>query len=563
MPSTAFEKDVEAGSAKDTIKASSPMVDDSDNQHAQPELANITERPQTPVGKLGLYIQNLESYLAKYKFEARGIDRVLVEDTHPTNWRSYIQAFFFWFSVNLAAQNITLGMLGPYIFYLSFRDATLCAAFGAMIGSLPVAHISTFAPISGLRTLVFARFTFGWWPTKLLVILNMIVLAGYSLIDLVIGGQILSAISPSGNLSIVVGIIIVGLICWIISTFGLTVFHLYQRYAWIPQLIAICILFGVSSSKYDLKTPSQGDPKTVIASRISFFSLCFSAAITYTGSAADFFVYYSPSTSRPLLFLAAWFGLTTSFVLAFTAGTGLASGIPIHKNYESAYKTSQGALIVEGFSPLHGFGKFLSVVVFFSLVSNTVLPSYSIGIDFQLLARFAQRVPRFVWNTAGVIIYTVCALAGRNSLSEIFTNFLALMGYWVAIWVAVSLEEQILFRGGSWSGSGWWTVPIGDQHGYGVERSGSFRGGSKGRWKGYEWTVWNQQEKLPLGLAALVAFLVGWAGAILSMAQVWYTGPIAGKVGEHGADIGNYVAFSWAAIIYPPLRYFELQKWGR
>jgi len=38
-------------------------------------------------------------------------------------------------------------------------------------------------------------------------------------------------------------------------------------------------------------------------------------------------------------------------------------------------------------------------------------------------------------------------------------------------------------------------------------------------------------------LSALVAFLVGWAGAILCMAQKWYIGPIAKLVGEFGADV--------------------------
>ena len=45
----------------------------------------------------------------------------------------------------------------------------------------------------------------GWWPSKLIVLLNLIVLLGYSLIDCVIAGQILSAVSPNGSLSVVVG----------------------------------------------------------------------------------------------------------------------------------------------------------------------------------------------------------------------------------------------------------------------------------------------------------------------------------------------------------------------
>lgn len=45
----------------------------------------------------------------------------------------------------------------------------------------------------------------GWWPNKLIVLLNIIVLLGYALIDCVIGGQILAAVSPHGNMSVVVG----------------------------------------------------------------------------------------------------------------------------------------------------------------------------------------------------------------------------------------------------------------------------------------------------------------------------------------------------------------------
>lgn len=45
----------------------------------------------------------------------------------------------------------------------------------------------------------------GWWPSKLVVLLNLIVLLGYALIDCVIAGQILSAVSPNGSLSVVVG----------------------------------------------------------------------------------------------------------------------------------------------------------------------------------------------------------------------------------------------------------------------------------------------------------------------------------------------------------------------
>ncbi|KAL8989044.1 MAG: hypothetical protein Q9169_008450, partial [Polycauliona sp. 2 TL-2023] len=152
-----------------------------------------------PQSRFATYTKGFERTLIKYNIEARGVRRVLPHESHPLTWRSYLQPFFLWSSVNLAAQNVTLGMLAPTIFALSFRDASLCAFFGSLIGATGVAYIGTFGPISGNRTLIFARYTFGWYPAKLLVILNLIVLLGYSMIDLVIAGQILSAVSDSGS----------------------------------------------------------------------------------------------------------------------------------------------------------------------------------------------------------------------------------------------------------------------------------------------------------------------------------------------------------------------------
>ncbi|KAL8758170.1 MAG: hypothetical protein Q9199_001675 [Rusavskia elegans] len=506
-----------------------------------------------PQSKFSVYTKDFERTLIKYNIEARGVRRVLPHECHPLTWRSYLQPFFLWSSVNLAAQNVTLGMLAPTIFALSFRDASLCAFFGSLIGATGVSYIGTFGPISGNRTLIFARYTFGWYPSKLLVILNLIVLLGYSMIDLVIAGQILSAVSVNGSMSIVVGIIVVAIIGWLITTFGISVFHTYQRYAFIPQLIAYSILYGVSSHNYDLSTPSQGDNRTVIGSRISFLSLTLAAAITYGGSAADYFVYYPPTTAPVALFSISLLSLLCSFTFTYCIGIGLASGISSVPAYDMAYAQSQGALIVAGFtestSPSNfntGFGKFLSVVTALGLVANLALPTYSSGIDFQVLGKNFQKIPRVVWNSVGVIIYTVCALAGRGHLAEIFTNFLALMGYWVIIWIGITLEEQFLFRS-----------RFGFRIGIGKKED------RRGWGQGYDWTCWDQPEKIPYGIAALIAFLVGWAGAILCMAQYWYTGPIAKLIGEHGADLGNFVGLSWAILVYPPLRWLEVRKFGR
>ncbi|KAL4873302.1 hypothetical protein BDV12DRAFT_100162 [Aspergillus spectabilis] len=522
---------VGAATKENEIRSNAVFDDHSPNEEGIESSRPIGGRsvPQ----RFASYLKKAENRLVEYSLEARGIERVQEHERIPKlSWISYLQVFLLWLSVNLAANNITLGMLGPAVYGLSFLDSALCAVFGALVGSISSSWMATWGPISGIRTMAFGRYTMGWWPSKLIVILNLIQMIGYCLINCVVCGQILSAVSPNGSLSVAVGIVIIAVISWIIATFGIRVFHYYERFAFLPQVIVVSILFGVSSTKFDLSTPSLGDTRTVIGNRLSFFSLCVSAAITYTPLSADFFVYYPERTSRLKLFSLSLLGLMVSFTLAFLCGIGLASGITAHPEYATAYNNGQGALIVQGFSPLHTFGDFCSVIVALGLIANAIAPTYSAGVDFQVLGRYAEKVPRAIWNTLGVVIYTVCALVGRSHLAEIFTNFLALMGYWVAIWIGIILEERFIFR----------------------------RGESA---SGYNWLIWDDPSKHPIGIAALIAFLVGWAGAILCMAQVWYIGPLAGLVGEYGADMGNYVGFSWAALIYPPLRYLELKWFGR
>jgi len=456
-------------------------------------------------GRLIRSVKSFEKTMAYYNLEARGIQRVTSSERHSIKDLGFTQIGILWFSINLAANNITLGMLGPTVYYLSFLDSALCAVFGMLVGCLPVAYVATFGPRSGNRSMVFARYTMGWYPAKLVVLLNLIVLLGYCLIDAVVAGQILAAVSPGGSMSTIVGIVVVAILTWGITTFGYSVFHYYERYAWLPQLIVLCILAGVAGPNFDLSTPSTGDTSTIAGSRLSFFSLCLSAAITYGGGAADYFVYYPEETPRWQIFGVTMLGLSTSFTFAFVLGIGLGSGVTSVTAWGSANDTSQGALLVAGYGSLGGFGSFCSVIVALGLIANMIPPTYSSSVDFQVLARWMVKVPRIVWNTIGVIIYAVCAIAGRTSLAAIFTNFLALMGYWVAIWIAICLEEHLLFR--KLMGLGW------------------------------QWDDWNERSKMPVGIAAIVAFLVGWVGAILCMAQVWYVGPIARLISETGGDV--------------------------
>lgn len=58
-------------------------------------------------------------------------------------------------------------------------------------------------------------------------------MVGYTTIDCIIGGQVLSAVS-GGSMTILVSVIVVAIVTWIITVFGMAIFHKYERYALKP-----------------------------------------------------------------------------------------------------------------------------------------------------------------------------------------------------------------------------------------------------------------------------------------------------------------------------------------
>jgi purine-cytosine permease-like protein len=378
-------------------------------------------------------------------------------------------------------------------------------------------------------------------------------MVGYGLIDCIIGGQILSAVSD-GNLTIIVGIVIVALISWVVAVFGMSIFHAYERYvrklplphllsltilkhktktiirwAWIPQLLVLFILFGSAGGKFDADLTSTGSSAAIAANRLSFFSLSLSVPVSWAGAASDFYVYYPERTSKWKIFLMTLAGLTLSFTIVNLMGVGLASGVASEPSWEAAYTISSGALILAGYDGLGGFGKFCGVVIALGVIANNIPGTYSAALSFQMLGRYAKLIPRYLWTCVVVAIYFVCALAGRDHLFTIFQNFLALMGYWVTIFISIVVEEHLLFK-----------------------------------WRsGFDWSAWEDQTRLPRGFAALAAFLTGWAGCAISMYQVYFVGPVAQLIGEEGGDLGIWVGCGFTLLVYPPLRVLELKIVGR
>ncbi|KAK3678235.1 Vitamin B6 transporter [Vermiconidia calcicola] len=460
-------------------------------------------------------------------FEARGLARVPPEERQPYSLMGQIQMLLLWLSANATLLNLAVGLCGPLIYSLGFVDSALCAIFGILLGALTTAYMSIWGAVSGNRTMVVARYFMGYYPSKICTFLQIVLMVGYGTIDCIIGGQVLSAVS-GGGMSIAVGVVIVALLECLIAGFGLKVFHYYERFAWLPQIIVLFVLIGSAGPKFNTSLPSMVTGRTLAANRLSFFSLMFYVPNSWAAAASDYYVTMPANTPRWKTFTLTLLGLVLAFWLVNLLGIGLASGVASHPAWEEAYSISSGALITAGFSPLGGFGKFCAVVVGLGVLANCTPGTYSAALGCQIIGRWGQKLPRWTWVVILSIIQLICGLAGRNQLLVIFTNFLALMSYWLMFMICIFAEEQLLF---------------------------------KPRLPRIDWDAWSDPEGMPVGLAALAAFLLGWVGAVLGMYQVYFVGPLASASG--GADVGMWVGCGLTLLAFPPLRWLELRRFKR
>jgi purine-cytosine permease-like protein len=341
----------------------------------------------------------------------------------------------------------------------------------------------------------------------------------------VVGGQCLSAVA-NGHLSVNVGIVITAVLALIISFCGFSVLHNYERYAWIPALIALIVAVGTGGKLLNNQVTYPTSPPA--SSVFSYGMLLAGYMIPWACLSSDFTTYLRPDTSAPKIFAYAYCGLAIPPILLMTLGSAIGNAIPNIPEWQAAYdQTLVGGVLDAMLAPAGGFGKFLVVLLSFSLLGNMAATSYSITLNWQLLVPWLVRVPRYWFSLVFTAIVIPVGIRAAEDFFVNLENFLGLIGYWSSAFVAVVLVEHFWFRGGD------------------CER--------------YEVEAWNDASLLPWGAAALGSAVLSFGLVIPCMAQVWWTGPIAETTG----DIGFEVAFVLTGLLYVPLRTLEKRFAGR
>ncbi|KAF2157716.1 NCS1 family nucleobase:cation symporter-1 [Myriangium duriaei CBS 260.36] len=480
-------------------------------------------------------LRELEAKLdRKLGVESEAIVRLTPDQKVYQPWHQQAVMALMWASGTLQISCFATGLIGSQL-GLNLRQAIVTTVFGTLFGGMVSAYCATMGPETGLRQVSISRYSFGWWPSKIVAVLNVISQIGWATVCCITGGQALSAVS-GGTVSIALGIVIVGVGSLVVSFVGLRGVLAMDKYWWFVALVLILVGYGETGQYASTSTNATSSGAslsgTALSSKVlTLLAVVYGSSASWCSIVSDYYAHYPIDTSKTKVFVLTTLGISLPTMIGMCLGCIVGSAMLTSRHdWADAYSSGNVAYVLLAMLHPTGWAKFSVVLLMLTGIACNCINLYSSALSIQQTTRLAARVPRFFWSLLVAGITIALALAGRNKLLTVIQNLLALLGYWETSFFAIIITEHILFRKNSISN--------------------------------YNLEAWNDPSRLPIGIAGLFAFLVGFSGWMIGMVTTWYIGPVAQAVGG-GGDVGNELCLVFTFVAFVPMRYMELKWVGR
>ncbi|HEY7275022.1 MAG TPA: cytosine permease [Trebonia sp.] len=344
-----------------------------------------------------------------------------------------LQLFWTWTSPNMEFATVFVGFIGVVFFGLSFWQTFLAVVLGTMLGSITLGILSTNGPRYGVPQMVLSRRGFGYWGNVLPAGVNALVAGiGWFAVNSVSGALALNALTHMPEvlcLLIVVGLQLA------VAYFGYNLIHLFERYAF-PLLVVIFLVASV----WTLAKGHPGAPhKTIPGAFLIELGATFGYAVGWNPYASDYTRYFRPDSNKTAIAWSSGLGVLLSCVLLETVGAaaGTLSSVASNANPTAGWT---------GIFPTW-LGDLTLIAIVIGGIAANALNIYSgaisftaIGFKLPLAARRAIVALGF-----GAIGFFV-AWAGLGNAGENYNNFLLIIAYWIAPWLAVMFCDMFLRR---------------------------------------------------------------------------------------------------------------------
>jgi nucleobase:cation symporter-1, NCS1 family len=344
-----------------------------------------------------------------------------------------LQLFWTWTSPNMEFATVFVGFIGIVYFGLGFWETFLAIVIGTGLGSITQGILSTMGPQYGVPQMVLSRRGFGFWGNILPAGINAVVAGiGWFAVNSVSGALALNALT---HLPEVLCLLIVIALQLTVALLGYNLIHLFERYAF-PVLVVIFLIASIW-------TLSKGHPgvshKTIPGGFLIEIGATFGYAVGWNPYASDYTRYFKPDASKRAIAWWSGLGVLLSCILLETVGASAATLASVASNanptagWTGIFPTWMGDLTL--------------VAIVIGGVAANALNIYSgaisftaIGFKLPLAARRA--IVALVFGAIGFFV----AWAGLGNAGADYNNFLLIISYWIAPWLAVVLCDLYLRR---------------------------------------------------------------------------------------------------------------------
>jgi len=351
-----------------------------------------------------------------------------------------LQLFWTWTSPNLEFATVFVGVIGVALFGLNFWLAALAIVVGTAVGSITHGVLSARGPGHGVPQMVLSRLGFGYWGNVLPAGLNALTAGiGWFAVNSVSGTFALNTLT---HLAKPACLVIIVLLQVVIAFFGHNLVHAFERYAF-PVL---AVIFVITAVVILAKSHPGAHVPPGFAGTTGGFLLtaggAFGYAVGWNPYASDYTRYLAPDVSKRAVGLWAGLGVFVSCCVLEIVGAASVSlsgaGAAIGDNPTGAFT---------GHLPTALADATLLAIALGAIAAN-VLNIYSGALSFTALGiKLPLRQRRAIVAVTFGIVGFVVALTGLHDAGTKYENFLLVIAYWIAPWLAVFFCDQWLRRG--------------------------------------------------------------------------------------------------------------------
>ena len=343
-----------------------------------------------------------------------------------------LQLFWTWTSPNMEFATVFVGLLG-ILLGLSFWATFLAIVIGTALGSITQGILSASGPQYGVPQMVLSRRGFGYWGNALPAGINSVVAGiGWFAVNSVSGALALNALT---HLPEVLCLLIVVALQLAVAFLGYNLIHAFERYAF-PVLV---IIFLIASAWTLSKAHPGATHQTIPGAFLIELGATFGYAVGWNPYASDYTRYFKPDADKKAIAIWAGLGLLLSCVLLETVGAaaGTIAGVVSNANPTAGWT---------GIFPTWLRDLTLLAIVIGGIAANALniysgaISFTAIGFKLPLAARRA--IVALGFGAVGFFV----GWAGLHNAGSDYNNFLLIIAYWIAPWLAVMFCDMYLRR---------------------------------------------------------------------------------------------------------------------